>query len=203
MGAYLVKGMMAWFLFINSVMIAFLLPLAWLRFFWWRLNIWGEVAALAGGLPFGYVIWFPLGFVHKPFWQGFLLLFGMGWLVIVAVTLLTPAESTATLEAFYRRCKPPGLWGSIAQSVPPEERARIRKEFRGDVWECVYGITLCTASVAATSCLFGRHWLASGVWVVIAVLAFFLFIRRWIRKGIFHALNDDSADLGLEKLRIE
>jgi hypothetical protein len=45
--------------------------------------------------------------------------------------------------------------------------------------------------------------LASGVWVVIAVLAFFLFIRRWIRKGIFHALNDDSADLGLEKLRIE
>jgi Na+/proline symporter len=203
MGAYLVKGMMAWFLFINSVMIAFLLPLAWLRFFWWRLNIWGEVAALAGGLPFGYVIWFPLGFAHKPFWQGFLLLFGMGWLVIVAVTLLTPAESTATLEAFYRRCKPPGLWGSIAQSVPPEERARIRKEFRGDVWECVYGITLCTASVAATSCLFGRHWLASGVWVVIAVLAFFLFIRRWIRKGIFHALNDDSADLGLEKLRIE
>jgi hypothetical protein len=184
-------------------MIAFLLPLAWLRFFWWRLNIWGEVAALAGGLPFGYLIWFPLGYAHKPFWQGFLLLFGSGWLVIVVVTLLAPPETTATLERFYRRCRPPGLWGSIAQSLPSEERAKIRKEFREDVREGAYGITFCTASVATTSCLFGRHWFASGVWVVIAFIAFFLFIRRWIRKGIFHALNEDGADLGLEKLRIE
>ena len=39
---YFVEGLRAWFLFINSVVFAFILPLSWLRFFWWRLNIYGE-----------------------------------------------------------------------------------------------------------------------------------------------------------------
>jgi solute:Na+ symporter, SSS family len=36
-----VHGMVSWFLFINSVMVMFLLPLSWFRFFWWRFNVWG------------------------------------------------------------------------------------------------------------------------------------------------------------------
>ena len=76
---YFVEGLRAWFLFINSVVFAFILPLSWLRFFWWRLNIYGEAAALIIGLPLSYIVWFPLGFSNEqahPFWQGFLLLFG-------------------------------------------------------------------------------------------------------------------------------
>ena len=53
---FLVNRMMSWFLYINAVMIAFILPLAWLRFFWWRLNIWGEAAGVLIGLPLGYII---------------------------------------------------------------------------------------------------------------------------------------------------
>jgi Na+/proline symporter len=192
-GHFLVKGMMAWFLFINNVMIAFILPLAWLRFFWWRLNIWGEIAALAGGLPLGYIIWFPLGFAHKPFWQGFLLLFGAGWAVIVAVTLLTPAEKTETLEEFYRICRPPGFWGRITKTLPDPERQRIKKELRSDVWECALGIAFCTASVAATANLFGRHWLPSILWLVVAVASFWLFARRWAKRGIFKSLSAPSS----------
>ena len=64
--AYLfVQGMRAWFLFINSVVFAFVLPLSWLRFFWWRLNIYGEAAALIVGLPLSYIVWFPLGFSNE------------------------------------------------------------------------------------------------------------------------------------------
>ena len=192
-GAFAVQGMMAWVLFINSVMIAFILPLAWLRFFWWRLNIWGEIAALLAGLPLGYLIWFPLDFAHKPFWEGFLLLFGSGWLVIVTVTLVTPPEAKATLEEFYRRCKPPGFWGGVVQAVPGGERARMREEFRGDLWECGYGITFCTASVASTSNLFGRHWLSGSVWIGVAAVAFLLFVRRWIRRGVFAAITKDDS----------
>ena len=58
---YFVEGLRAWFLFINSVVFAFILPLSWLRFFWWRLNIYGEAAALIIGLPLSYIVWFPLG----------------------------------------------------------------------------------------------------------------------------------------------
>ncbi len=85
---FFVEGLRAWFLFINSVVFAFILPLSWLRFFWWRLNIYGEAAALVIGLPLSYIVWFPLGFSNEqahPFWQGFLLLFGLGMVTIVVV----------------------------------------------------------------------------------------------------------------------
>lgn len=49
---FLVKGMVSWFLFINSVMVIFILPLSWLRFFWWRFNVWGELAAIILGFRF-------------------------------------------------------------------------------------------------------------------------------------------------------
>jgi len=140
-------------------------------------------------LPLGYIIWFPLGFAHKPFWQGFLLLFGAGWAIIVAVTLLTPAEKTETLEKFYRICRPPGFWGKITQTLPAPERRRIKKELRSDIWECSLGIAFCTASVAATANLFGRHWAPSIAWLVVGVSSFWLFARRWRKRGIFKSLS--------------
>jgi SSS family solute:Na+ symporter len=187
-GGLMVKGMMAWFLFINNVMIAFILPLAWLRFFWWRLNIWGEIAALVGGLPLSYAIWFPLGFAHKPFWQGFLLLFGSGWLVILAVTMLTPPEKQETLEKFYRLCQPPGFWGKVTSTLPHSQRLRIRRDLRADIYECALGVAFCTASVALVANLFARHWLSSGEFAVVGAVAFTIFVRRWLKRGVFSSL---------------
>ncbi len=185
---FLVKGMMAWFLFINNVMIAFILPLAWLRFFWWRLNIWGEIAALVGGLPLSYLIWFVWGFAHKPFWEGFLLLFGLGWVVIVTVTLLTAPEARQTLAEFYRRCQPPGFWGEIARQLPAEQRRAVRAETWNDLIECALGISFCTASVAATANLFGRHWLPATLWLLAMAITFGLFWKRWSDRGVFRRL---------------
>jgi len=193
-----VKGMLSWFLFINNVMIAFILPLAWLRFMWWRLNIWGEIAALAGGLPLSYAIWFLLDYAHKPFWQGFLLLFGGGWIVIVVVTLLTPPERPEVLSEFYRRCKPPGLWGPITRMLSPDERAFAKREMRLDFWNCFLGIVFCLSAVALTTNLFGRHIGSSVAWGVLAVAAFYLFARSWWERGIFGALETAPDELKLE-----
>lgn len=192
LGYFVVHGMMAWFLFINNVMIAFILPLAWLRFFWWRLNIWGEISALVLGLPLSFVIWFPLGYSHRPFWEGFLLIFGLGWLVILTVTFLTPPEKREVLENFYRLCKPPGFWGEITRVLPEGERRALRAELRNDITECALGIAFCMGSVAATAELFGKHWLAAGIWAAIAAVTFYFFVRRWIRRGIFTSLNEIS-----------
>lgn len=185
-----VKGMLSWFLFINNVMIAFILPLAWLRFMWWRLNIWGEIAALAGGLPLSYIVWFVLDFAHKPFWQGFLLLFGGGWVVIVLVTLLTPPERHEVLAEFYHRCRPPGFWGPVTRTLPREERERARQEMRLDVWNCALGIIFCFAAVALTTNIFGRHVAASAAWALVGGAAFYLFARSWWDRGIFRSLQD-------------
>lgn len=193
LGYYLVHGMMAWFLFINNVMIAFILPLAWLRFFWWRLNIWGEMTALIVGLPLSFIVWFPLGFSKQPFWHGFLLIFALGWITILTVTLLTPPEDRAVLEHFYSLCKPPGIWGEITRVLPIEERRARDAELRNDVVECALGMIFCFGGVAATSCLFGRHWIAGIASSIVAVIGLMLFIGRWRQRGVFQSLNESKT----------
>jgi SSS family solute:Na+ symporter len=80
-----VKQMLGWFMFINSTMVIFLLPLSFLRFFWWRFNIWGELSAVVLGLPLSIFVWFVLDFQNSathPMWQGLGLLFGLSFLVL-------------------------------------------------------------------------------------------------------------------------
>ena len=189
---YFVEGLRAWFLFINSVVFAFILPLSWLRFFWWRLNIYGEAAALIIGLPLSYIVWFPLGFSNEqqhPFWQGFLLLFCLGFATIIAITYLTPAERIETLREFYRRCRPPGFWGPVVREFGGEERQQIRRETLTDVIDCGLGVVFCTAAIEAIISLLGRHWGIFAASMLISILSGGLFIGRWARRGVFRALS--------------
>jgi Na+/proline symporter len=181
---FFVQGMRAWFLFINSVVFAFVLPLSWLRFFWWRLNIYGEAAALIVGLPLSYIVWFPLGFSNErvhPFWQGFLLLFGLGFAVILLVTWLTPPERTETLQRFYDRCRPPGLWGPVAT------HADTRRETLNDLLDCALGVVVATASIVAVISPLGRAWWTFACALTIALGAGAWFIRRW--KRVFSSMG--------------
>ena len=193
---YFVEGLRAWFLFINSVVFAFILPLSWLRFFWWRLNIYGEAAALIIGLPLSYIVWFPLGFSNEqqhPFWQGFLLLFGLGFVTIIVITYLTPAEKIETLREFYRRCRPPGFWGPVVREFGDEERKKIRRETMTDVIDCGLGVIFCTAAIEAVISLLGRHFGVFAASVVVSILSGGLFIGRWARRGVFRGLSVDET----------
>jgi solute:Na+ symporter, SSS family len=192
---YYVQGLRAWFLFINSVVFAFILPLSWLRFFWWRLNIYGEAAALIIGLPLGYIVWFPLGFSNEqahPFWQGFLLLFGLGLVVIVAVTLLTPPERIETLREFYRRCRPPGWWKPVVNELDAGERRAIRKETITDLIDCALGVAFATSAILAVISPLGRHWLSFVAALAACALSGGLFIARWARRGVFRSLSVEA-----------
>lgn len=193
---YFVEGLRAWFLFINSVVFAFILPLSWLRFFWWRLNIYGEAAALIIGLPLSYIVWFPLGFSNEqqhPFWQGFLLLFGLGFVTIIVITYLTPAERIETLREFYRRCRPPGFWGPVVREFGDEQRKKIRRETITDVIDCGLGVIFCTAAIETIISLLGRHWGVFAASVVVSILSGGLFIGRWARRGVFRGLSVDET----------
>lgn len=194
---YFVEGLREWFLFINSVVFAFILPLSWLRFFWWRLNIYGEAAALIIGLPLSYIIWFPLGFSNAeahPFWQGFLLLFGLGFATIIIVTYLTPPERIETLKEFYRRCRPPGLWGPVVKDFSAETRREIRRETLTDLIDCVLGIVFCTAAILAVISPLGRHWGVFIATLAVCAISGGLFIMRWARRGVFRSLGAISTD---------
>lgn len=190
---YFVEGMRAWFLFINSVVFAFILPLSWLRFFWWRLNIYGEAAALVIGLPLSYIVWFPLGFSNEqahPFWQGFLLLFGSGFATIVLVSLLTPPEKIETLREFYRRCRPPGFWHPVVTEFTGEERQQIKNETLRDLIDCVLGVAFCASAILAVISPFGGHWMVFAAALLTCAVSGGLFIGRWARRGVFRSLGN-------------
>lgn len=151
-----VDNMVSWFMFINSAMVLFLLPLAWFRFFWWRFNVWGELAAIVLGLPLSILVWFVLDFQSKPMWQGLGLLFVLSFVVLITVTLLTPAESNETLKRFYARCRPPGWWGPI--------RCQVRLEDNGEptagrlLADSLLGILASLGLVLATNAVFVGDW---------------------------------------------
>jgi SSS family solute:Na+ symporter len=175
-----VDNMVSWFMYINDAMVIFLLPLAWLRFFWWRFNVWGELAAVLLTLPVSWIVWFSLDFgdaSKHPFWQGLALLFALALVIQIVVTLLTPPESRETLKRFYARCRPPGLWGPVREGAVP---------VAGDtpvgrlIFDSVLGILACLGLVLATNAIFGGNWttaalgaagaLAFGGWVIARVV---------------------------------
>ena len=198
---YFVEGLRAWFLFINSVVFAFILPLSWLRFFWWRLNIYGEAAALVVGLPLSYIVWFPLGFSNEqahPFWQGFLLLFGLGLVTIIVVSLLTPPEKIETLREFYRRCRPPGAWGPVTAELSGEEQRQIRAETLRDGIDCVLGVACCSTAILAVISPFGGHWALFTAALVTSFITGGIFMWRWSKRGVFRSLRPSHDEPAAE-----
>lgn len=92
-----------------------------LRWYWWRVNAWSEIAAMiAPALGFLYLRLFTA--IAFPY----TLLYLVAWTTVcwLAVTLLTAPEPEAHLVAFYRRVRPGGPgWTRIARLAggPPPE----------------------------------------------------------------------------------
>jgi SSS family solute:Na+ symporter len=152
-----VDDMVSWFIFINSVVVIFWLPLAYFRFFWPRFNIWGEMAATILGIPLTVLFWFILDFQHKPIWQGTGMLFIIALLVISLVTIITPPESDETLKNFYMRCRPPAGWKKLRMkytSLPGHDQT-----LKSQIFDCLLGIVACFGLTMATNAVFVGNWL--------------------------------------------
>ena len=110
-------------------------PVLILRWFWWRINAWSEIAALATSvaLAVGFevtaavqqgsayelfaspvtVAGTVLGTHHKA-----LILVPVTILVWLSVTLTTGPVEASRLEAFYRKVRPGGWWAPVARRAP-------------------------------------------------------------------------------------
>lgn len=172
-----VDDMVSWFIFINSVVVIFWLPLAYFRFFWPRFNAWGELAATVLGIPLSVLFWFILGFENKPIWIGTGILFIIALFSIFLVTILSPRESEGTLTGFYDRCRPPFGWKkykNLSTAAPPE--GVMSKGYL--LLSSAYGILACFGLAMATNAIFVRDWLVFSLGISGAVLFGYLLIRR-------------------------
>lgn len=143
-----------------------------LRWYWWRVNAWSEISAMAAALVTTLVmrshsLWVALAGRPEPFQGSDAVIFAkttlcttaVTTLIWVTVTLLTPPEETRTLVEFYRRVKPDAIgWGPVAKVSGMEE---ITQDLGKNVLSWVIGCVFVYAALFGIGQLcFGR--LASG-----------------------------------------
>ena len=96
-----------------------------LRWYWWRVNAWSEVSAMASALAVSLSLRYFAVFdssTPRGFAQTILTTVGATTLVWLAVTLLTRPEPEEKLEEFYRRVRPAGPgWRRVARAAGLKE----------------------------------------------------------------------------------
>jgi Na+/proline symporter len=92
-----------------------------LRWFWWRINAWSEVSAMAAAAAVSLYLQLALkwdGDQPRDFAYLMIVTVSLTTITWLAVTWLTPPEPDATLQTFYRRVRPHGRgWAPIAAAV--------------------------------------------------------------------------------------
>jgi Na+/proline symporter len=140
-----------------------------LRWFWWRINAWGELAAMV----ISFLVAFYLQFLHRalgfePLHPSLGLVLGvaittMGWL---SVTLVTPATDGATLQAFYDRIRPYNAgWRRAVRTVPTEGR------FTAALLSWVLGCAVVYAALFGTGYLLYGETVTGSLCMLVAAAA--------------------------------
>ncbi len=156
-------------------------PVLILRWFWWRISAWSEIAALGASvvIAFGFEIvaaiqtgssyelfatpvkvgGMALQTHHKA-----MILVPVTMLTWLTVTFLTQPVSNERLSAFYRKVRPGGFWGPVALANPEVESDGL-SWLRVGVWASgcagVFGILFGLGKM-----LLGQPMAAAGLFLV-------------------------------------
>ena len=122
-----------------------------LRWYWWRINAWSEISAMACSLLVTIILarWQPFtGNSSLVFAKGALTTTIITTLVWLSVTFATPSEPDNVLVAFYRRVRPDARgWGRVASLTPD---VRPHRDLRGNLWAWALGCGMIYMSLFGT-----------------------------------------------------
>ncbi|MBK8503671.1 MAG: Na+:solute symporter [Saprospiraceae bacterium] len=160
-----------------------------LRWFWWRINAWSEIAAMfsSGIISFIFVFTNIFPSAWAPYWR-FPLIVGITSIIWISVTFLTQPESQKTLRNFYRRIQPGGNgWKLVVDSAAAEGDQIVDKKVKWTLPSGILAMLIATAMVysllfATGKLLFGQPSIATVLFVIAAFAAFLLF-RMWNKVG--------------------
>jgi len=154
-----------------------------LRWFWWRINAWSEIA----GMVISFVVDVYFQFVHTalgyaPLAPTVQLVIGIaittvGWL---AVTFLTPPTDRATLQTFYDRIRPMGPgWKAAVTTGPANPGESVSAAFL--CW--FLGVAVIYAALFGTGYVLYGKQLPGIACLVVAGLAAWGLFRTLPRVG--------------------
>lgn len=147
-----------------------------LRWFWWRINAWSEIAAMASSFSVA-VYFFIRGKMGQPVPQHISLLVTIAFTTVVwlVVTYLTRPVSREKLISFYQLVKPAGPgWNKIRQEVGLEGSPdSLTLSFAGWVAGCLF----VYSALFGTGAYIYSRWPLAIFWTVLFVASTFSLIK--------------------------
>jgi hypothetical protein len=139
-----------------------------LRWFWWRINAWSEIAAMAASFSIALTL-----FIARKAGLEMSSHAALVWSVVlttvvwVVVTFLTPPTDKETLRRFYRKVRPAGRgWAKI---IGTEEGYGPRDSLSLAFLGWVLGCTFVYSALFGTGALLYGHSLQAAVCLTVAV----------------------------------
>ncbi|WP_031500195.1 sodium:solute symporter family protein [Bryobacter aggregatus] len=141
-----------------------------LRWYWWRINAWSEVSAMASAAVVSIAMQTVFHFDSdqpRDFAYIMLVTVGITTVVWLAATLLTAPEPMPVLERFYRTTHPSRFgWGPVADRVPDVQPDRDGWANLG-CWlagcTLIYGLLFGTGKLLLGETIIGLVYLAVGL----------------------------------------
>jgi solute:Na+ symporter, SSS family len=196
------------------------------RWYWWRINAWSELSAMitsfvlaTGGVWINFVlkVWYrivnllmpmppPDGLMSKVDWFYSGEAFGVRLVCIVVistavwimVTFMTPPISREKLIAFYRRVRPGGWWGPIAEACPEVKSDSMVPAFIGwisgslSIFAGLFGVGFMCLGRYGT----GTAWLSGSILMAIVMFKLGGGLDSSDSNGGGSAVEDQSQDRG-------
>jgi len=154
-----------------------------LRWIWWRITAWGEIAAIGASFVLAPVLlrWVP-GEAAR------LLIMAAGsTLAGVAVSLAFGPEPEERLRTFYARAAPPGFWGPVARASGRDPADDARRLARGLATVAVSALSIFSLLTGLGSWLSGSPaptWIPwRGPWLVGVTAVGLALVPVWWRLG--------------------
>ena len=155
-----------------------------LRWYWWRINAWSEVSAMAAAFVVSIALQTVFGFdSDNPTQFAYIILITVGITTVVwfAATFLTAPESDATLVAFYRRVRPsPFGWKRVARLAP---EVPVSHDLGWNLLDWLSGCVMIYGALFGIGKLILLDYATGAVFVAVAIAAGSVIYWDLTRRG--------------------
>ncbi len=137
-----------------------------LRWFWWRINAWSEIAAMIAPYAIYPILVFRYGFNYETILIIIVVWSSLVWLI---TTFLTKPTEVQTLKDFYERVHPGGPgWKNIAAQMP---HVKGDTGYRSLFLSYVSGCIMVLFSLFGIGRLIFADYLSAGLYLCVAAIA--------------------------------
>jgi len=150
-----------------------------LRWFWWRINAYSEIAAMI--VSFAMAIYFEL--IYKGdlvSYEKMCIAVAITTVVWLGVTLMTRPTEINTLKKFYAKIQPSGSgWQPVISLMDKSELSLKKTTLSQEILMMFLGCILIYAAMFSIGHLLYGNWLAFGLALLIGLVSLIMLRRLW------------------------